>query len=155
MISWTSENVIKTKSYYGKGNWDMRTERTRYWGSVPGRNRDISLLYSVHTRYALHTAFCLMSTGAQLPGREADHSCSAEVKKVCSCTIILQWLLTALCLIKPRDNFTFIAKVVNIWSEENEVTGGWRKLHNEENDQAKKDEMGRACSTKEGEQECI
>jgi hypothetical protein len=37
----------------------------------------------------------------------------------------------------------------------NEVTGGWRKLHNEEshiskhnyNDQAKEDEMSRACRT--------
>jgi hypothetical protein len=50
-----------------------------------------------------------------------------------------------------------------------EVTEGWRKLHNEEfhnlyplpsiirNDQVKvkKDEMGRACSTNEGEQEWV
>jgi hypothetical protein len=40
-----------------------------------------------------------------------------------------------------------------------EVTGGWRKLHNEElrnlysspNDEVKKDETGRACSTNVGE----
>jgi hypothetical protein len=31
-----------------------------------------------------------------------------------------------------------------------EVTGGWRKLHNEEKDQVKEDEMGRACSTHGG-----
>jgi hypothetical protein len=110
--------VIKTKSYYGKGYWDMRTERTRYWWSIPDRNRDISLLYIVHTGYRLHPAFCLKSTGAQLPGREADHSCSAEVKNACSCTIVLQWPLTTLCIIKPRDNFTVVAKVVNIWYEE-------------------------------------
>jgi hypothetical protein len=47
-----------------------------------------------------------------------------------------------------------------------EVTGEWRKLHNEElhnlysspsiiSDQVKEDEMGRACSTNEGEEECI
>jgi hypothetical protein len=34
------------------------------------------------------------------------------------------------------------------------VTGGWRKLHNEElyslNNQVKEDEMGRACSTNGG-----
>jgi hypothetical protein len=48
-----------------------------------------------------------------------------------------------------------------------EVTGGWRKVHNEElhnlyssasiityNDQVKEDEMGRACST-EGGKECV
>jgi hypothetical protein len=37
----------------------------------------------------------------------------------------------------------------------NEVTGGWRKLqnkkfHNIQNDQVKKDEMGRACNTNGG-----
>jgi hypothetical protein len=43
-----------------------------------------------------------------------------------------------------------------------EVTGGWRKLHNEELrnlysyiDQVKKDEMGRACSTNGEEEECL
>jgi hypothetical protein len=46
-----------------------------------------------------------------------------------------------------------------------QVKGGWRKLHNEElhnlysspnkNDQVKEDEIGRACSTNEGEEECI
>jgi hypothetical protein len=53
-------------------------------------------------------------------------------------------------------------------SKRNEVTGGWRKLHNEEfhnlysspstynyNDQVKEDEMGRACSINGGEEECI
>jgi hypothetical protein len=47
------------------------------------------------------------------------------------------------------------------------VTGEWRKLHNEEdhnfvllakynkNDQVKENEMGRPCSTKGGEEECI
>jgi hypothetical protein len=33
-----------------------------------------------------------------------------------------------------------------------EVTGGWRKLHNEE---VKVDEMVRSCSTHGGEEECI
>jgi hypothetical protein len=47
-----------------------------------------------------------------------------------------------------------------------EVTGGWRKLHNENlhklffakynyNDQVKEDEMGRACSTNGGQEECL
>jgi hypothetical protein len=48
-----------------------------------------------------------------------------------------------------------------------EVTGGWRKLHNEElhnlysspsvirMNQVKEDEMGRACNTNGGEEECI
>jgi hypothetical protein len=48
-----------------------------------------------------------------------------------------------------------------------EVTGDWRKLHNEELHklysspdiirmiQVKEDEMGRACSTNEGDEECI
>jgi hypothetical protein len=39
-----------------------------------------------------------------------------------------------------------------------EVIGDWRKLHNEELHnlyQVKKDEMGRACSTNGGEEECI
>jgi hypothetical protein len=48
-----------------------------------------------------------------------------------------------------------------------DVTGVWRKLHNEElhnlysspniifNDQVKEDEMGRACSTNGGDEECI
>jgi hypothetical protein len=38
-----------------------------------------------------------------------------------------------------------------------EMVEGWRKLHNEElqNDQVKEDEMGRACSKHEGEEECI
>jgi hypothetical protein len=35
-----------------------------------------------------------------------------------------------------------------------EVTGGWKKLHNE-NDQVKEDEMGRECNTNWGEDECI
>jgi hypothetical protein len=48
-----------------------------------------------------------------------------------------------------------------------DVTGDWRKLHNDElhnlyslpniirNDQGKENEMGRACSTNEGDEECI
>jgi hypothetical protein len=46
-----------------------------------------------------------------------------------------------------------------------EVTGDWRKLHNEElhnlysshkqNDQVKEDEMSRECSTNGSEEECI
>jgi hypothetical protein len=45
-----------------------------------------------------------------------------------------------------------------------EVIGDYRKLNNEElhnlysspnNDQVKEDEMGRACSTNRGEEECI
>jgi hypothetical protein len=44
-----------------------------------------------------------------------------------------------------------------------EVTGGWRKLHNEElynlysspSDQVKEDVMGRAYGTNWGEEECI
>jgi hypothetical protein len=45
-----------------------------------------------------------------------------------------------------------------------EVTGGWKKLHNEElrniysspnNDQVKEDELSRACSMDGGEEECI
>jgi hypothetical protein len=47
-----------------------------------------------------------------------------------------------------------------------EVTGGWRKLHNEElhslysspniiSDQIKEDEMGWACSTHGGDYKCI
>jgi hypothetical protein len=41
-----------------------------------------------------------------------------------------------------------------------EVTRDWRKLHNEElrnlyNDQVKEDEMGRACSTNGGDEECV
>jgi hypothetical protein len=43
------------------------------------------------------------------------------------------------------------------------VTGGWRKLHNEElhklysspNGQVKKDEMGGAFSTNGGEEDCV
>jgi hypothetical protein len=42
------------------------------------------------------------------------------------------------------------------------MTRGWRTLHNAElhnkynyNDQVKKDEMGGACSTNRGEEECI
>jgi hypothetical protein len=52
-------------------------------------------------------------------------------------------------------------------SKRDEVTGGWRKLHNEQlhklycspsiirNDQVKEDEMDRACSTNGGEEKCI
>jgi hypothetical protein len=41
-----------------------------------------------------------------------------------------------------------------------EVTGGWRKLHNEDlhnlySSQVKEDDMGRACSTIGLEEECI
>jgi hypothetical protein len=48
-----------------------------------------------------------------------------------------------------------------------EVTGGWRKLHNKElhklysspiiikSDQVNKNEMGRACSMNGGEEDCI
>jgi hypothetical protein len=48
-----------------------------------------------------------------------------------------------------------------------EVKGGWRKLHNKElhnsycspsifkKDQVKEDDMGRACSTNDGEDECV
>jgi hypothetical protein len=45
-----------------------------------------------------------------------------------------------------------------------EVTGGWRKLHNEElhncakynqNYQVKEDEMGKACNTNGSEEECV
>jgi hypothetical protein len=34
-----------------------------------------------------------------------------------------------------------------------EVTRGWRRLHNE-NEQVEEDEMGVACSTNRGEEEC-
>jgi hypothetical protein len=34
------------------------------------------------------------------------------------------------------------------------VTGGWRKLHTEEYSSPKEDEIGRACSTNGGEDEC-
>jgi hypothetical protein len=50
-------------------------------------------------------------------------------------------------------------------SKRDEVTGEWRKLHNEEhhvilakdnqNDQVKEDEIGTACSTNGSEDECI
>jgi hypothetical protein len=47
------------------------------------------------------------SPGAQLPGREDDHSPSAEAKNVRSRTNTFQWLLIALCLINSRDKLTW------------------------------------------------
>jgi hypothetical protein len=61
----------------------------------------------------------------------------------------------------------FENRVLRIFGpKRDEVTGGWRELHNEElhnlysspsikSDLVKEDEMGRACSTNGGEEECI
>jgi hypothetical protein len=50
-----------------------------------------------------------LSLGVKRPGREADHSppFSAEVKNEWSYTSTPQYVLTAWCLVKHRDNFTF------------------------------------------------
>jgi hypothetical protein len=51
-----------------------------------------------------------LSLGIKQPGREADHSppSSAEVKHAWSYTSTLQYAFKAWCLVKHRDNFTFI-----------------------------------------------
>jgi hypothetical protein len=47
--------------------------------------------------------------GVRQPGREADHllPSNAEVKNAWSYTSTRQYVFTALCLVKHRDNFTF------------------------------------------------
>jgi hypothetical protein len=49
-----------------------------------------------------------LSLGVKWPGCEADHSppSSAEVKNACSYTSTPQYVFTAWCLVKHRDNFT-------------------------------------------------
>jgi hypothetical protein len=51
-----------------------------------------------------------LSRGVKRPGREADHSppSSAEVNNVWSYTSTPQYVFMAWCLIKHRENFTFI-----------------------------------------------
>jgi len=48
--------------------------------------------------------------GGKRPGREADHSlpCSAEVKNEWSYTSTSLYVSMAWCLVKQRDNFTFV-----------------------------------------------
>jgi hypothetical protein len=51
-------------------------------GSIPGKTRDFTLLYSVQTGSGAHQASYPMGTGVKRSKREADHSSpsSAEVK---------------------------------------------------------------------------
>jgi hypothetical protein len=54
--------------------------------------------------------------GIKRPGREADHSpSSAEVENVWSYTPTPQYVLMAWCLVKHKDNFTFICAENTIW----------------------------------------
>jgi hypothetical protein len=55
----------------------------------------------------------IFSLGVKRPGREADHSpqSSAQVKNAWSYTLNPQYVFTAWCLVKHRDNFTFIYKI--------------------------------------------
>jgi hypothetical protein len=52
----------------------------------------------------------VLSTGVKRQGREADHSppTSAEVKKTWIYKSTLPYIFMAYCLVKHRDNFTFI-----------------------------------------------
>jgi hypothetical protein len=57
------------------------------WGSIPGRGRRFSLLYSIQTESGAYPASYSMSTGVlspevKRPGTEADHfsPCSVEIK---------------------------------------------------------------------------
>jgi hypothetical protein len=51
----------------------------------------------------------VLSLGVKLPGREADHSppSSTEVKNAWIYNSTPQYVFTAWCLLKHRDNFTF------------------------------------------------
>jgi hypothetical protein len=85
-------------------------------------------------------------------------------------TIILPVVLfgckTLSLLLRKKNRLSvFENGVVRIFGLKREVTGGWRKLHNEKLpnlysspnilDQVKEDAMGRACSMNGGEAECI
>jgi hypothetical protein len=54
-----------------------------------------------------------LSLGVKLPGREADHSppSCAEVKDAWSYISTPQYVFTAWCLVKYRDNFTFTSPI--------------------------------------------
>jgi hypothetical protein len=58
----------------------------------------------------------IFSLGVKRPGRESDHSTpsSAEVKNAWSCTSTPQYVFTAWCLVKHRDNFTFYIYLLSI-----------------------------------------
>jgi hypothetical protein len=55
------------------------------------------------------------SPAVKRPGREADHSplSSAEVKNAWTCTSTPQYVFTVWCLVKHRDNFTFIIPLLS------------------------------------------
>jgi hypothetical protein len=56
-----------------------------------------------------------LSWGVKRPGREADHSppSSAKIKNASSYTSTPQYIFTVWCLVKHRDNFTFIVSLPN------------------------------------------
>jgi hypothetical protein len=81
----------------------------------PAGAGNFSLHHRVQTGSGSHPASYPMGTGAvslgiKRPGRKVDHSppSSAEVKNAWSYTSTLQYVFMTWCLIKNRDNFTFI-----------------------------------------------
>jgi hypothetical protein len=81
-------------------------------GSIPCGDCDSSLYHRVQTCFGAHQASYPMGTGCsslevKRPAREADHSpqSSAESKNAWSYTSTPQYVLTAWCSVKHRDNF--------------------------------------------------
>jgi hypothetical protein len=105
--------------FQNKGSRLKRTKRTRYWGSIPDRNRDFSLLCSIHTGHGGHPTSCLMDTGQFFHLGQSCRGLKLTTHLVPRLRMYgtvppLQCLLMASCLIKPRDHFTFLSKVV-LW----------------------------------------
>jgi hypothetical protein len=89
---------------------------------VPAGAGDFSLHHRIQTGSGAHPASYPMGTSGSLPeegvlkqlGREADHSppSSAEVKNAWSYTSAPPVPFMAWCLVKHRDNFTFLTFTV-------------------------------------------
>jgi hypothetical protein len=110
MLPLIAGNVRRWRSRYS--DW-LRAGRQRDQSSRPGRVK----IFSESSRPALRPTQppiqwvpWALSLGIKRPGREADHSppISAEVKKTWVYISTPAYAFIALCLIKHRDNFTFL-----------------------------------------------
>jgi len=74
---------------------------------IPGRG---SMFFSLRHRAQTGSGAQPPSLGIKQPEREADHSppYSAEVQNAWSCTSTPQFVFMAWCLVRHRENFTFL-----------------------------------------------
>jgi hypothetical protein len=87
----------------------LRAGRPRGRSSSPGRVENLPLLHIVQTGSEVHPASYPMDAGALSPGvKLTTTQASVEVMKMWIYTCTPLYAFMAYCLIKHRDNFTFL-----------------------------------------------